>query len=77
MLGPDAESNEPTKEPAKERRARDEPEGERRRELPGGAEDAGDDSVLDQELEPLDDTRRQLAPPLDPAQVIDVEPAVA
>jgi len=32
---------------------------------------------LDQELEPLGDTRRQLAAPLDPAQVIDVEPAVA
>ena len=77
MLGPHPESHDPPREPARERRTRDEPEREGRRELPGGVQDAGDDSVLDQELEPLGDTRRQLAAPLDPAQVIDVEPAVA
>ena len=38
------------REAAKERRARDEPEREGRRELAPGAEDAGDDSFLDQEL---------------------------
>ena len=50
MLGPDAQSDEPAQEAAKERRARDEPEREGRRELASGAEDAGDDSFLHQEL---------------------------
>lgn len=48
VLGSDPDPDQPGGDPAQEREVREEPDGERRRELLRAAQDAPDDPILDQ-----------------------------
>src|SRR5207245_6130757 len=64
-------------DPAQERETREEPDREWRRDLLCASQDTPDDPILDEDLEPLGDAGRPLAPPLHPSQVLGGQPGLA
>src|SRR5713226_1359706 len=64
MLGAEADADEARRDAAQDRPAAQQPERQRQRQRSSAAEHAADDAVLDQQLQALDEARRQLAPML-------------
>src|SRR5437867_285121 len=64
VLGPEAEPDEPCRDATKDRAGIEEPYRERRPRRRALRERAEDHEVLHDDLQPLRDARRQLAPPL-------------
>src|SRR5713226_8521017 len=77
VLGPDTDPDEPGGNPPQEGEAREEADGEWRLQRPRAGQDGRDEAPLDHHLDPLGDARRQLAPLLNRAQLVDRRPPVA
>src|SRR5438552_5446009 len=77
MLGSDPDPDQPGGDPAQEREPRDELDGELRRDLLRASQDAPDDPILHEDLQPLGDEGRPLAPPLHPSEVLGGQPVLA
>src|SRR5712692_12080059 len=70
VLRPHAQSDEPGRNARKPGKMREQTQDEWRPGWARAAQHGPNDPPLDDDLEPLDDTRGELAPSLDPAQVI-------
>ena len=69
MLGTESQSDEPRGDAAKQREPIEQPHCERRLHRRAALERPEDDVILQEDLHPLRDARRQLAPPLDGVQL--------
>ena len=70
MLGPKPEADQTGRKAAQQWALAEEPNSQRRRQLPGTLEYAADHPVLNKELEPLRGTSRELAAALDRSKIV-------